>query len=167
MNRYSLAAIKVQSSLSALNAGQNIIFTTGLAWMLYLACQGITAGALTVGDLVLVNTLLFQLSVPLNFIGSVYREVKLALTDLETMMQITHTHPAIADNPQKNPVDISWSDGPSIEFRDVHFGYDMHVADQRSILNGCSFKIEGGQKVAIVGTSGSGKSTLLRLLYRF
>jgi len=167
MNRYSLAAVKVYSSLSVLNGGQNVIFTTGLAVMLYLACQGIAAGTMTVGDLVLVNTLLFQLSVPLNFIGSVYREVKLALTDLETMMKITQTPPAVADDPLKKPIDVLLDNGPSIEFKNVSFGYDMDVADQRTVINDCSFKINGGDKVAIVGGSGSGKSTILRLLYRF
>ena len=133
MNRYASAAIKVSSSLSVLNAGQNVIFTTGLAVMLYLACNGITAGTMTVGDLVLVNTLLFQLSVPLNFIGSVYREVKLALTDLETMMKITHTASAVHDDPRKNPIDLVLDNGPSIEFKNVSFGYDMEIADQRFV----------------------------------
>ena len=133
MNRYASAAIAVSSSLSVLNAGQNVIFTTGLAVMLYLACQGITAGTMTVGDLVLVNTLLFQLSVPLNFIGSVYREVKLALTDLETMMKITHTASAVRDDERKNPIDLVLDNGPSIEFKNVSFGYDMDIADQRYV----------------------------------
>ena len=135
--------------------------------MLYLACQGITMGTMTVGDLVLVNTLLFQLSVPLNFIGSVYREVKLALTDLETMMKITHRKSKVIDDPNKNPQPLLLTDGPSIEFKNVSFGYDMDIPDQRNILHGCSFKINAGDKVAIVGGSGSGKSTILRLLYRF
>jgi len=167
MSQYATAAIKVQTSLSVLNAGQNIIFTTGLAVMLYLGCQGIAAGTMTVGDLVLVNTLLFQLSVPLNFIGSVYREVKLALTDLETMMKITHTASVVKDDPAKHPIDLVLDNGPSIEFKNVSFGYDMEIADQRTVINDCSFRIAGGQKVAIVGGSGSGKSTILRLLYRF
>jgi len=122
---------------------------------------------MTVGDLVLVNTLLFQLSVPLNFIGSVYREVKLALTDLETMMKITSTHSAVRDDPAKHPIDLILDNGPSIEFRNVSFGYDMDIADQRTVIKDCSFQIKGGDKVAIVGGSGSGKSTILRLLYRF
>eukprot|EP01084_Bolivina_argentea_P279380 477610_1 len=170
MNKYQSSAIKVQTSLSILNTGQNIIFTTGFAFMLYLACQGITMGTMSVGDLVLVNTLLFQLSVPLNFIGSVYREVKLALTDLESMMKLTHTQSNVIDNPMKNPQPLILNNGPQIEFKNVSFGYDINnnnIDDTRSILNNCSFYIKPGNKIAIVGGSGCGKSTILRLLYRF
>jgi len=174
MNEYAASAIQVQTSLSALNAGQNLIFTTGLACMLYFACQGIAQGTMTVGDLVLVNTLLFQLSVPLNFIGSVYREVKLALTDLETLMRLTHRQSTVVDDPQQQPMALQLQNGPSIEFRSVSFGYDggaaaadMTQQAQRSILHDCSFYIPSSSKVAIVGGSGCGKSTILRLLYRF
>ena len=135
--------------------------------MLYLACNGINLGVMTVGDLVLVNTLLFQLSVPLNFIGSVYREVKLALTDLELMIKLTKKKSKIIDNPKYSPKPLLLNDGPSIQFKNVSFGYEMDIEDQRNILTDCSFKIEPRTKVAIVGGSGSGKSTILRLLYRF
>ena len=99
--------------------------------MLYLACQGITMGTMTVGDLVLVNTLLFQLSVPLNFIGSVYREVKLALTDLETMMKLTHRKSKVIDDFSKNPQPLILSNGPSIEFKNVSFGYEMDIHSEQ------------------------------------
>lgn len=160
LSKYRDASIKVATSLAFLNSGQNLIFTSALTAMMYMACQGVVAGSLSVGDLVLINQLVFQLSVPLNFLGSVYRELKQSLLDMETLFKL-----------QKQPIQIkSKPDAPlfkinngEIKFENVNFSY----TEGRKILNNCSFTIPAGQKVAIVGPSGSGKSTILRLLFRF
>ena len=112
--------------------------------MLYLACHGISMGTMTVGDLILVNTLLFQLSVPLNFIGSVYREVKLALTDLETLMNITRRQPSVTDDAAHNPQPLIFGNGPSIEFENVCFSYSDDE-NERHILNDCSVEEVGAE----------------------
>ena len=158
--KYESSTIKVQKSLAFLNSGQNFIFSSALTAMMYMACNGVADGSLTVGDLVLVNQLVFQLSVPLNFLGSVYRDLKQALLDMESLFQLQDVQVKIKDIPNAKPLDFK---GGEIRFENVTFGYHP----TRKILKNASFTIPAGQKVAIVGPSGSGKSTILRLLFRF
>jgi ATP-binding cassette subfamily B (MDR/TAP) protein 7 len=161
---YQKAALEAQSSLSLLNFGQAAIFSVGLTGIMYLTAQQIIDGTATVGDLVLVNGLLFQLSVPLNFIGMVYREIRQSLLDMEQMFELIDTKSAIQHDPTKLSYDPATM-GTDISFDNVKFSYPGKV--DRPILNGLSLDIPRGKTVAIVGASGSGKSTILRLLYRF
>ena len=168
---YQKAALQAQTSLSLLNFGQNAIFSAGLTAIMYLTCQDIMAGQATVGDLVLVNGLLFQLSIPLNFIGSVYREVKQSLIDMEAMFKLKDTKPKVLSNPDAVEYDPNLH-GTAISFSDLEFGYPMPEAQvdkvtNRQILKGMTFDVREGSTTAIVGSSGGGKSTLLRMLYRF
>ncbi|ODV77310.1 mitochondrial ABC transporter [Suhomyces tanzawaensis NRRL Y-17324] len=164
LTNYQNASIKVATSLAYLNAGQNLIFTSALTAMMYMGCQGVASGALTVGDLVLINQLVFQLSVPLNFLGSVYRELKQSLLDMENLFQLQNYEVKIKDAPGAKPLVLKNSEiPPEIRFENVSFGYHP----DRPILQNASFTIPAGEKVAIVGPSGSGKSTILRLAFRF
>jgi ABC transporter ATM len=160
LKEYEKSSIKVATSLAFLNSGQNIIFSSALTAMMYLACDGVAHGSLTVGDLVMVNQLVFQLSVPLNFLGSVYRELRQSLLDMETLFSLQKVNVSITDKPDAKP--LSLVKGGEIKFENVNFGY--HV--DRLILQNLSLTIPAGKKVAIVGPSGCGKSTLLRLLFR-
>lgn len=160
LSQYEKSSIQVQQSLAFLNSGQNFIFSSALTAMMYMACSGVADGSLTVGDLVLVNQLVFQLSVPLNFLGSVYRDLKQALLDMETLFKLQDVNVTIQDKPDAKPLDFK---GGEIRFENVSFGYHPN----RMILKNATFTIPAGQKVAVVGPSGSGKSTILRLLFRF
>ncbi|KAE9979413.1 Iron-sulfur clusters transporter atm1, mitochondrial [Venturia inaequalis] len=159
LQQYEKASIKVATSLAYLNSGQNLIFSTALTGMMYLACDGVANGSLTVGDLVMINQLVFQLSVPLNFLGSVYRELRQSLLDMETLFNLQKVNVSIKELPNAKP--LALSQGGEIKFENVTFGYR-----DRPILHNLSLTIPAGKKVAIVGPSGSGKSTILRLLFR-
>ncbi|KAI1264326.1 P-loop containing nucleoside triphosphate hydrolase protein [Xylariaceae sp. FL1019] len=157
---YEKSSIKVATSLAFLNSGQNVIFSSALTGMMYLAANGVAEGSLTVGDLVMVNQLVFQLSVPLNFLGSVYRELRQSLLDMETLFNLQKVNVTIKDDPDAKALQLS--KGGEIRFENVSFGYSK----DRPILRNLNLTIPAGKKVAIVGPSGCGKSTILRLLFR-
>ncbi|GMM37913.1 ATP-binding cassette Fe/S cluster precursor transporter [Saccharomycopsis crataegensis] len=161
LTKYQDAQIKVATSLAFLNSGQNFIFTSALTAMMYMACNGVANGSLTVGDLVLINQLVFQLSVPLNFLGSVYRELKQSLLDMETLFKLNNNEVKIKNLPDAKPLALGGA--AEIRFENVSFSY----VPTRKILDNVSFTIPAGEKVAIVGPSGSGKSTILKLIFRF
>jgi ATP-binding cassette subfamily B protein len=160
LDAYRRASIKAQSTLSLLNTGQQAVIAASLVAMLWRATQGVVAGHLTLGDLVMINALLIQLYIPLNFLGVLYRENKQSLTDLGRMFTLLEREREVADAPEATPLRVREA---GVRFEDVRFGYDP----QREILHGLSFEIPGGKTVAVVGASGAGKSTLARLLYRF
>ncbi|MCK9514900.1 MAG: ABC transporter ATP-binding protein/permease [Ottowia sp.] len=161
LTRYQRARLKAQSSLSLLNSGQQLIISVGLVAMLWRATVGVAAGQLTIGDLVMVNAFMIQLYVPLNFLGTLYRQIKQSLIDLQRMFGLMDQPREVVDAPAARPLRV---DGPvDVRFEHVSFGYD---ADRR-ILDDVSFEIPAGRTVAVVGASGAGKSTLARLLYRF
>lgn len=161
---YQQAALQAQTSLSLLNFGQVTIFSIGLTGIMYLTAQQVIQGTASVGDLVLVNGLLFQLSVPLNFIGQVYREVRQSLLDMEQMFELMDTQSTIQNDTSKVTFNPKTA-GTDISLRNIKFAYPGKL--DRPILNGLTLDIQHGTTVAIVGASGSGKSTILRLLYRF
>ncbi|GAW13403.1 Iron-sulfur clusters transporter atm1, mitochondrial [Xylariales sp. No.14919] len=158
---YERSSIKVATSLALLNSGQNIIFSSALTGMMYLAANGVADGSLTVGDLVMVNQLVFQLSVPLNFLGTIYRELRQSLLDMETLFNLQKVNVTIKEAPDAKPLLLS--QGGQIKFENVTFGY----VKERPILQDLTLTIPAGKKVAIVGPSGCGKSTILRLLFRY
>ncbi|EDQ89783.1 uncharacterized protein MONBRDRAFT_20835 [Monosiga brevicollis MX1] len=175
LKKYEHASLKTATSLALLNFGQNAVLSMGLTAVMLMSAHQIQTGAVSVGDLVMVNGLLFQLAMPLNFLGTVYREVKQSLIDLNTLFDILALKPKISNSPKAKPlmlpdyilkkapaIHVS-GEAPAVEFENVAFGYD-----QRSpIFKDVSLRIPFGHKAALVGPSGSGKSTVLRLMYRF
>ncbi len=160
MARYEKAATQVWTSLGWLNFGQGAIFGLGMLVMMAMSARAVQAGEQTIGDFVFINAMLMQLSIPLNFIGFIYREIRQALTDIEQMFDLLDVEAEIADSPDAKPLIVSQG---AIRFDDVHFRYD----ENRPILKGISFEVPAGKTVAIVGPSGAGKSTISRLLFRF
>ena len=160
MQRYEVAAVKTGQSLSFLNAGQSLIITTGLVIVMIMAAKGVQAGVLTVGDFVMVNAYMIQITMPLNFLGTVYREIRQALVDMGQMFGLLGQPAEVVDKPGAAPISVR---GGEIVFDNVSFAYDP----ARAILKSISLTVRPGQKVALVGPSGSGKSTIGRLLFRF
>jgi ATP-binding cassette subfamily B protein len=164
LRTYREAAIQSQRSLAVLNVGQQTIIAVGLILILWQATLGVANGSMTLGDLVLVNVLMIQLYIPLNFLGVIYREIKQALTDMDRMFKLLGTDQEIADQPNALELKIEdKSKGPHVKFQNVSFSYESN----RPILKNIDFEIMPGKTTAVVGHSGAGKSTLARLLFRF
>ena len=160
MARYESAATRTWTSLGWLNFGQGVIFGAGMAAAMGLSAWEVTRGTQTLGDFVFINAMLMQLSIPLNFIGFIYREIRQGLTDIEQMFDLLDVPQEVTDRPGARPLDVEKG---TVRFEDVRFAYDPN----RPILKGISFEVPAGRTVAIVGPSGAGKSTISRLLFRF
>ena len=160
LRRYERAVVTSETSLGLLNAVQAMVIATAVSLLMWRAADGIVEGKLTLGDLVMVNALLIQLYIPLNFLGVMYREIKQALVDMEKMFRLLGENREVEDRPGAKDLAVS---GGAIRFEHVDFSYD----GVRPILHDVSFEVPAGRKVAVVGASGSGKSTLARLLFRF
>jgi ATP-binding cassette subfamily B protein len=160
MARYEDASVKAYTSLAVLNAGQAVIFTIGLTVAMGMCAFAVRDGSKTVGDFVMINAMMIQLYQPLNFMGMVYREIKQAVIDIETMFSILGRAPEIKDKPGAVALNVH---SGAIRFEDVRFAYEP----ARPILKGLSFEVPAGRTVAIVGPSGAGKSTISRLIFRF
>ncbi len=160
MARWEDAAVKSQSTMSTLNFGQGAIIAFGVTGVMFFAAEGVVDQSLTLGDLVLINTLMLQLFLPLNFLGVIYRSLKYALADMDMVVKLLKRPLEIVDAPKAATLSI---DSPSIEFEHVDFAYN----EDRPILRDVSFKVPAGKKFAVVGPSGAGKSTLARLIFRF
>jgi ATP-binding cassette subfamily B protein len=160
MANYENAAIRTNYSLAFLNFGQSVLITGGLVAVMVMAALGVQRGDLTVGDFVMVNAYMIQITMPLNFLGTVYREIRQALIDMGDMFDLLEQPAEVTDKPDAKPLEVK---GGRVVLQDVSFGYDV----ARPILKGVSLEVAPGQTVAIVGSSGSGKSTIGRLLFRF
>ena len=160
MQQYETAAVKTGLSLSFLNVGQAFLITSGLVIVMVMSALGVQAGTLTVGDFVMVNAYMIQITMPLNFLGTVYREIRQALVDMGEMFGLLGQPAEVTDATDAKPLVVK---GGEIVFDNVHFSYEA----DREILKGISFRVGPGERVALVGTSGSGKSTIGRLLFRF
>ena len=160
LERWEGAAVKSQASMSLLNFGQGTVIAIGVTLMMIYAAQGVVDGNMTLGDLVLVNTMMLQLFIPLNFLGIIYRALKYALADMDMMLKLLDTEREVKDIEEAKPLTVS---DAVIRFDNVSFDYN----EDRKILDNVSFEIPHGHKVAVVGPSGAGKSTLARLLFRF
>ncbi|RKZ92106.1 MAG: metal ABC transporter permease, partial [Gammaproteobacteria bacterium] len=160
LDEWEDAAVKSQTSMSILNFGQGCIIAVGVTIMMFYAAQGVVDGSMSIGDLVLVNALMLQLFIPLNFLGIIYRSLIHSLADIDLMFGLLDKKGNVAD--KKNAADLNVSQGV-VRFENVDFGYQP----ERQILHQVSFEIPAGKKLAIVGPSGAGKSTLSRLLFRF
>ena len=161
LTKFENAAVTSQTSLSFLNTGQSLIIATAVTLILWRATEGVIAGTMTLGDLVLVNTFMIQLYIPLNFLGVIYREIKQALADMERLFSLLNENREVADD--KGATALDTSAGASVAFSHVEFSYES----KRQILFDVDFTIPAGTTTAVVGHSGSGKSTLSRLLFRF